>query len=234
MTISKLTKAGLITGLALLLFFGAYYLHSVIVHIDTQLATAQAHEDQLMKDNTKLMTDFAALQKVNAQEVAKREELEKQNDTLVSKLAARDKQTQTRVAKVTAKDRSAFDVATDLQSAYQLPSAPAVSPDMHQLYVTVAQAQMMTAAKIEHDAMQQKIADMQTMLDLQKQETQSVQAQLGATQKQLAATQTQLANTTAVMNQYKHVAKKSKPKQVLDVAVKIGLFVGGAFLGHVL
>ena len=192
---------------------GAFYLHTVqnfdklMAKADTQNSIYQQH-----------LNDFETQWKADQQTIA---QLQAQKQQVIVKEAIRDTQTVNDIQTVTQPSRDAQTVANDVLGAYQF--APE-KLDGDLFTFTQPETQQFVATKLDRDRLSMDVLDDKTALGLEEQKTAKLTTDL-------ASASSSLTEANKTIKDFKKVAKKSKFKQLLSGAEKVGLFVGGLYIG---
>lgn len=194
-----------------LMGFGGY---EALKSFDAQLARAEQREAQY---NTDRKTWQDALAQHDAERVADATKIA----SLEAQVAARDKKPLP--PPVTTPD----EAVAGLQAAYSdVPAfgAPQATPD-GKVAVNVPQAQILITTKLDLNRLKLDLTDEKAIVDLQKQTNASLS-------KDLTGCQALNVEANKTIADYKKLAKKSRWQKFLSGAEKVGLVLGGMYVGH--
>jgi hypothetical protein len=199
-------------GVILLAFalLGGLFYHNMVSY-EKQMAVAQAHEETYQASLKTLNEQLVA----NAAAIAKLTEQQKQVQT---KIVYRDKTADEKIKGVTNPENTVAQVAQDSEN--YLGALPTITPDGLLAYQPL-QVQGFVATKIDRDRLEGNLADVHTILDLEKDKVTRLDSDLAANKETL-----RLANIT--IDDYKKAAKKGKWRRMFEGA---GKFSGGVIVG---
>jgi hypothetical protein len=149
-------------------------------------------------------------------------ELSAQQAQVQTRIVYRDKEADKVKAEVTAPDRSADKVSDDVLAAYKFPPLSLTGDNFT---FSRPQVQAFVATKIDDDRFAADLADVQLQLGLEKQKNDALRVSL-------TEAQDNLKEAKGVIDGYKKVAKKGFFRRAGAAALKVGLFVGGIYLGR--
>lgn len=191
------------------------------------LHTMHSYESMMAQANQTNAQYQASLTTLTAQWIADKKTIaanDAQAGKVTTQVVYRDKTVDAQIATVTAPTRTDVQVEDDVVKNYQF-SAVSLAPDAFTF--SRSQTQTFVATKLDDDRTKADLADARTLVGLANKNT-----ELCMSNEQPVKDQLKLANET--IEQYKKVAVKSKWQKIGDVALKIGLVVGGAALAHYL
>lgn len=210
---------GVIAVLALILITGLLAGRHALNSFDSQLAKADTRYEQYVTDNKALKARLDAsdnkIQFLADQQAKQQKSIDK-----------RDTTTNKKIDDVKSPDKTNQQAADDLVSAYG--SEPFVNwnilDQLGHFSFSKPQVQMFTVTKLDRDRLFADYAERGKQLDEEKQKT----ADLADDKKRLKKSNDQ---ADASLQQYKSLAEKSKFRKFLDGAEKVGIFIGGVYLG---
>lgn len=207
---------GLVVGVLVLCLvaFGFLFWHSQQAY-ERALGKAEEREAAYMKRLDESEKKWADSEKRN-------EELSARQQQVQTRIVYRDKQAEALKIEVTAPDRSAEKVADDVQTAYKFPPINFMGDNFT---FSKRQVQVFVATKLDADRFSADLVDTQFQLGLEKQKTQALQSNFDDAK-------TKLKEANDVIAEYKKIAKKGFLRRAGDAALKIGLLVGGIYLGR--
>lgn len=199
-----------------LLLTGAMYLHSAR-NYERVMARAETENEQYRKDLTTLEQQIRDDQKTIVQ-------LQFQKNEIQTKIVYRDKAVAVKIETVMAPDRTAEQVSDDVVSAYKFPP---LKLEGSVFSFSLPATQQFVATRLDRDRLSLDLEDTQKQLALETMGSAMLANDVQATQKQLESSKQVIAD-------YRKVAKKSKFKSFLSTAQKVGLLVGGFYLGRII
>jgi hypothetical protein len=202
-------------GVILLAFalLGGLFYHNMVSY-EKQMAVAQAHEETYQASLKALNEQLAS----NAAVIAK---LSEQQNEKVKTIYVRDKTADEKIKGVTNPENTVAQVAQD--SKDYLGALPTITTDGLLAYQPL-QVQGFVATKIDRDRLEGNVADVRTILDLEKDKVTRLDSDLAANKETL-----RLANIT--IDDYKKAAKKGKWRRFFEGT---GKFSGGVLVGAAL
>lgn len=192
---------------------GGIYLHSVQTY-ERLIARADADNAQYHKD----LTDFQTQWKADQQTIA---QLQQQKAQIQTQIVYRDKDTETKIVAVAAPNRSETQVSDDVQSAYKFPP---LKVEGGVFSFTAPETQQFVVTRLDRDRLALDLQDTQKQLALESTSNVTLANDVVVAGKRLE-------ESKKVITDYQKIAKKSKFKTFLSNAEKVGLFVGGIYLG---
>jgi hypothetical protein len=176
---------------------------------DARYEQVQEHEKILEK---KLEDSNKQIQDLSAQQAQK---------TII--IDKRDKTADQKIADATKPDKTAEDVTEDAKN--YLGTIPKFVSDGNLLAFKVTEVQGFVATKIDRDRLFGDLTDTKAILVAEKQKTTTLTGDK-------VLLQTQLDEANGSLKEYRKVAHKGKFKKFLGGATKVGLVLGGIWLGH--
>jgi hypothetical protein len=187
---------------------------------DAQLARAQQLETKYDADRKVWQDQLAVSEAARAQATTQQQAIVKVVDT-------RDKTTDKAITDALKPDATLPAVELGLRSAYKADPLFQAPLPLNGVYVELgqAQAQALTATKLDRDRLFLDLADEKNVFNLEQQKNSSLSSDLDKCK-------VDNAEAGKVIAAYKKAAYRSKFQKFLSGAEKVGLFVGGMYLGH--
>ena len=215
-------------------------------------AAAQAAESQKLMEQYKAQSDKITQQFNDT--LQKDQELRAKDAQIIASLQqqikARDAAAAQHKTELLAKDKTAQQAYDDVKSEYKdLKSPMAAGKDPagnDTLTFVVPDVQEFSAAKSDADSLSQDVDDLQKEDAAKDRQIASLTADLGLAQQTIAAQKTTIdqavktigekdaaiADKDTAIKEYKKAAKVGRWRRIGGWIVKVGLFAGGAYLGH--
>jgi len=173
-------------------------------------------------ENAQYHADLKDLQAQIKADQATIQQIEQQKAQVQTQIIYRDKAADSKIEAVSAPNRSEQQVSDDVLAAYKFPP---IKFDSGQFWFTLPETQAFAVTKLDRDRLSSDLQDTQNQLALETTASTTLSKDLQACQKDLTEAQ-------KVITDYKKVVVKSKFKQFLGAAEKVGLFAAGLYLGR--